>query len=697
MAVISKLLSRVHHLRPLRRSAASLGAAFAVAGMALAPSSSQAQTIVYPTWMVDSGVTGLFAGPISNRYLLLWEYFRGNDTTRFNIWTSLGDPLNPLDDFYFTGFFNNDQTQYTLECDWGSRLFSSQRPTRCVVGNNGRTSGDDRPVAAEWTLHVEDNASATGFTDYRYPEAGSAELGPPVATLPNGQGYYAPYTVPNNAPTASGIDLQVTQKTQFARDLLRIELMIRNRSGSARRVGARLLLDPYVDLRNGGFTNSVFLPQTRDRILYETEYRNASVPPEWEMFDDDEGPNPNYIAKGIFRGQGATSPSRVIFGNTLDMWPFVQANAQYDWVTRPDFELRISDIGMLIYWDPISIPAGQTRTFVTYAGMGVANHGMSDSYQTTPAGELRTRGFVGAVQSPFALPLTDGDADTATATITAYFQNELQILAPGSFAFLELPDGLKFADNAPDQSQRLELGAVSAIGDSLDERSGNWTVQPTGIEAGLLPVNVTFGNTFGDSARAVRYINVPQGRLFQLGDDWRFITFPFTYTNLQDDPAQVLGLAPGTFQIVRYNSEINDYEQVSRIQPGQGYWVRMLGQGTTFVRLNEASPVKLGSREVFTTGMRQGWNMVGNPSPYVVPVRELQFVTSFGEIVTFDQAIRSGFIRAGLYSYNRKTGNYEALNRESLIQPGRSIWIYANGERTVLWPAPQGPQRAITP
>lgn len=700
MAVISKLIHRMKSKKTTLGRLASCGVALAILGLAFSPRSLQAQTattIVYPAWMVDCGITGAFAGPISNRYLMLWEYHRGAELTRFNVWTSLGDPLNPLDDFFFIGYFDQQGTTYTLECDWGSRLISSQRPTRCVVGANGRTSGDDRPVAGEWTLHVEDSAAADGFTDYRFPEGGSAELAPAVATLPHAQGYYAPFTVPTNAPTASGIDLQVTQKTQFARDLIRIELMVKNRSGSARRVGARFLLDPYVDLRNGGFTNSVFLPKTRERVLFEKEYRNASVPDEWEMYDDDEGPAPNYIAKGIMRGNGATAPSRVIFGNTLDMFPFVVANTTYDWVTRSDFELRISDIGMLMYWDPVIIPAGRSKSFVTYAGMGVANHGMSDFYQATAAGQLPSQGFVAAVQSPFALPLVNGDADTSTATLTAYFQNELQIATPSSFAFLELPDGLKFADSDSGQSPRLELGAVAAVGDSLDERSGNWVVQPTGIEAGLLPVTVTFGNAYGDSSRAVRYVNVPQGRLYQLSDDWRFVTFPFTYTDLQDDPAQVLGLPPGTFQIVRYNSEINDYEQVSRILPGHGYWIRMLGQGTTFVRLNDANPINLATRDIFTSTIRQGWNQVGNPSPYVVPVRELQFVTAFGGILSFEDAVSSGFIRAGLYAYNRKTNQYEALNRESLVQPGRAIWIYANGERTILWPAPQGPARSITP
>lgn len=664
----------------------------------LLPIAASAQiTIVYPTWMVDSGVTGLSpGGPLFSRYLVLWQYFRGNDTTRFNLWTFIGDPLNPNDDYFEIGFFDTNQTTFTLECPWGSRLFSSERPTDCVVGANGRTSGDDRPIANDLSLLVEDSASMTGFTILRYPEGGTATLAPPVATTFLGQGYYAPYVMPTNAPTAAGVDLLVTQKTQFARDLLRYEVIVQNRGGSARRVGARLLLDCYVD--EWGPTRSVFIPKTRERIFFEKEFTGAAVPEEWEMYDDDEGPSPIFIAKGLLVGNGATRPSKVIFGNTLQMIPYVAATANaWDYTPDPNFELRLSDIGCLVYWDPVSIPGGQSRSFVTYVGVGAASHGMSDFYQVTPSGQLNSQGFIGALQTPYAMPLVNGDADLTNATFTAYLQNQNLIGAPGGFAFLELPDGLKFSDSAPTQSPRVDLGHVAALGDALDEKSGSWTIQATGIESGLLPVNVTVGNAFGDSSRVRRMVNVPQGRLYQLGEDWRFLTFPFTYSNLQDDPATVLGLAPGTFQIVRYNGEIREYENVTHIQPGQGYWVRLLAQGPQFVRLNNATPIKLGQRDIFTTTMKNGWNQMGNPSPYVVPVRELRFITQFGGIVSYDQAVGGGFIRSGFFAYNRKTGRYETLNRESLIQPGQAVWIYSNGERTVLWPSPQGPQLSITP
>jgi len=652
-----------------------------------------AQTTTYPAWMLDS-VTA------SNSYITLWEYWRNGMETRFNIWTETGDPLNTGDDFYYV-YRTDTNGNITLQCPWGSRLFSQERPTICVSAANGTTTGDARPWANVLTLKVEDSAATTGYTYYLYPEDGAANFDPPVIGLPNFQGFFAPYTMPSGAPTGSGVDLVVNQKTQFARDLVRYEVVIKNNGGTARRVGARVLIATYVD--NQGPTKSFFIPKTRERILYEKDYRNAFVPSEWEIYDDDEGPNPTFIAKGILRGNGATSPSRVVFGNMLDMIPVALANAQttYDWTVRPDFELRIADMGEMIYWDPISIPAGQSRSFVTYVGVGVASHAMSDAYIATQASvstsQQEAQGFVGAVQAPFAMPLIDGDADSIEHTVTSYIQNEFAYSMPNTFSYIQLPDGLRFGDSNPSQPQQRTIGYLGRVGDGLDEGSASWSVQATGIEAGLLPIDVTFGNNFGDSARTERLINVPQGRLYQFGDDWRMITFPFTYDGLENDPSVVFNLPSGSFQIVKYNPQSNQYEQVTQLVPGESYWVRMLGLGNTDVRALGANPVKLGTADLFATRVLNGWNQVGNPSPYVIRVRDLRFVRAGGQLISFDDAVTASYIRPSIYQFNRKTRKYELLGKDDVINPGRGIWIYANGERNIVWPPPQGPQLSITP
>jgi hypothetical protein len=198
---------------------------------------------------------------------------------------------------------------------------------------------------------------------------------------------------------------------------------------------------------------------------------------------------------------------------------------------------------------------------------------------------------------------------------------------------------------------------------------------------------------------------VPQGRRYEFTDGWKMVTFPFSFNALQDDPVDVFKqldgvtpLDPGAFQIVRYNPQIGAYEQVTEIRAGESYWVRMLGVGTTAVRLGaQSQPIKLTVRDLFTSVLKPGWNQVGNPSPYVVRTRDIRFLATGGILLSFDQAVSSGFIRPSLYRFNTKTNVYDLLTRESLIKPGDGVWLFAAQERTIVWPAPYGIGLSITP
>lgn len=708
-------------LRQLARTAALLAL---VGGALLGSRPAQAQgTITVPQWMIDCGVIRFVdsAGaviaiepPMVNPYLVLWEYQTSSEVTKFDIWTNLGDPRNRADDFFFN-YLRDSSGNFTIPSTYGSRLFSS---TRNVVA-------DDRPYSNLVTVRVDDPATAGAVTDLEFPGGSgfSAVFSPPIFPLQRIQGYSAPYRL-----TVGNDLLEITQKLQFARDLIRIEYIVRNLGdlrppptggqGQPHRVGVKLLLDPWPD-RLG--SRSMFIPQTRERVFFEKDFgravgtttapRNPQVPNEWIVFDDDEGPNPNLIAKGIMTGNGATTPSRFGIVNSLNLWG---SGGVWNYSTDFGQELRISDIAACYWWDQVTVNPGQAISFVTYAGVGVASHVMSNAYlasqrdalrDPTVPGSQETQGYIGAVQTPFAMPLVNGSVDAegtggqVTAFVDAYVQNQyFNTALPGAFAFLDLPDGLELTPTG--QSQKLELGSPAAIGTGIDEGFGSWTLQATGVDAGLLPVNVTFSNGFQDSTRVTREINVPQGTRFQLSSNWRMFTFPYTYAGLQDDPATALGLDPGTFQILHYNPQTRNYELVGRLKPGEGYWLRLLNLApgaTQFVRLQSANPVKMTTTDTFTTPVSSGWNQIGSPSPYALRVRDLGVVTGNGQILDFETAVTSGLIRGSLYELNRKTGQYTQLNKDSLLQPGRGFWVFSTAPRTLSFRAPQGPGLSITP
>lgn len=670
----------------------ALGAALAAAlGAGAARAQNPPALPAPPQWMQDSG---LYFGPnfspaelitplIANRYLWLWEYFRGGQETRFDLWDARSAFL-----------FNAMRNAYVSP--FGSRVLFDQ------------TGGAGRPQGQFVVLRVDDPAAAGGFTDLVFPGTNNRVnfiYGTPtgqtgvVPIFPNGMGTFAPHTL-TGGTGAGAFNLEVDQVLSFARDQLRVEIRVRNAGGAARRVGVKMFLNPFEGVR------TVFLPENQEKVLFETDFgravgttvppRRAQVPSSWEMYDV---VNTNITRddvfdtfKNIIRGNGATTPDRVVFGNALNMFG---TQATWNYVADPSHDLRLSDVGVLLYWDTVPIAAGQTRVVATYIGRATAAHGMSDFYVASPPTPSNQFGFVGALETPFALPLINGNSDLQanglplTFAFKGFVQNEANTATPGATALLTLPDSLKFAD--PGDSPQRAFGFLDPIGANvLDEEFGTWEVQASGVEAGISPVDAQFASGFGDTAAARRLVNVPQGRLYQLQETYKMLGFPFTYNGITD-PATALGLPSGSFVVLTYNPVINDYESVSALEPGKGYWVRLLGLPTQFVRVTaQSQPVNLEATAPFRVGLRNGWNMISNPSPYAIPVRELQFISA-PRFLSFEDAVTRGLIRPSLYEFNRKTRVYDRLSADAVLNPGRGFWIYSFGEQTLVFPVPVGP------
>jgi hypothetical protein len=458
---------------PIRRllEAASLAGVYALVLFFAAPARAQGAD-PRPQWMKDS----VF---ISNRYVGIWEYWTSGNVTKFEIWGIDGDPEDQFDDFAF--FLDpKDPTKYGIP--WGnSRLFGAPHPPY------GITNPDQTPYCNEVTIRFDDPGNANAVKDVAFPGGGTQMISPPVVSLPRGQGWYAPYRFENG-------DIEITQKLQFARDLVRIEFVVKNVGGTARRVGLRLLLDPYINY--WGDTEHFFIPETRAQPDEEIDYgfktgtttppRSSHIPREWLMFEKESAPDPHYAVKGILTGNGATTPTRFAFVNSLNLFP---QGAVWDYPIDTPMKFRISDMATVLWWDPIPVPARTTTSFVTYAGVGVASHTMSNAYlraQRTFSDE--TQGYIAAVQAPFAMPLRNGNSDRDAAgaplvsKVTAYVQNEYHVTAlPGAFAFIDLPEGLKLSGDG-EQSRRLDLGDIALVGSGFgaDEGSGNWTIRPPG-------------------------------------------------------------------------------------------------------------------------------------------------------------------------------------------------------------------------
>src|SRR5687767_3026203 len=112
-----------------KRSACRARLITALAGLTLlgtalfGAQAARAQIGTLPGWMNDSL-------QLQNQYLTLWQYFRNADTTRFNLWTNIGNPESTLDDQFFV-----TNAMGALVSPWGGyRIVSGFRP----INDNSR-------------------------------------------------------------------------------------------------------------------------------------------------------------------------------------------------------------------------------------------------------------------------------------------------------------------------------------------------------------------------------------------------------------------------------------------------------------------------------------------------------------------------------------------------------------------------------
>ena len=180
--------------------------------------------------------------------------------------------------------------------------------------------------------------------------------------------------------------VQVTQQLRLVTDFadpdvgnVRIRYEIANGSGKSVQLGSRILLDML-----GANDGSAMLAE-RLYVTNETEFSGEQVPMVWQSSDQQYAAN--VTAQGVLYGwEDGLRPDKMVAAhwNTL-------ANTKWDCEINPYLNFTTNknrfgraDSAVALYYDPSELPAGQTRIYETYYGIG----GVSDTVGTE---ELRPR------------------------------------------------------------------------------------------------------------------------------------------------------------------------------------------------------------------------------------------------------------------------------------------------------------------
>jgi len=268
-------------------------------------------------------------------------------------------------------------------------------------------------------------------------------------------------------------DLEVRQELSLARstttrveDAARIAYEITNRGEVAHSVGLRVVLDTMLGSNDGAPLRA------GDRaIATVVELVGQQIPDYWQAFDSLS--RPAVISQGTVRAPaGAGMPAlqapdrlRMVDWGTLADAPWGFAVTQGADFTRRGEEEQ--DTAVALYWDPIQLRPGESRTLATLYGVG----GVSLSPAQLSLG----------LTAPAEVDYQYEDA--RPFSVIAYVENSGGFESRKTVCALELPKGLRLAEGESDAA----LGLLKPG----ETRQAYWRVVPTGEADGSLTLAAT--------------------------------------------------------------------------------------------------------------------------------------------------------------------------------------------------------------
>lgn len=280
-------------------------------------------------------------------------------------------------------------------------------------------------------------------------------------------------------------DVVVTQVLSIAAgittgqlDTARIEYRVTNEGTTARSVGLRIMLDTLLG-RNDGAPFQV----GGRAVVTDTAFRGDSIPDFYQAFDSLA--NPQVVSQGTLRAFDTTVPDEVYFSNWGSLadgvWDFDFVPGRDYTRAGEEFEL---DSAVALFWNEQPLAPGETRTYVTYYGLGGI---------TIAPGHLSI-----GVTSPASV--NGSHRDEVTFEVRAYIENTGDWIARDTVVRLENLAPLRIVDGPVE----VELGDIAP----RDARQATWRVAVPVGTSGSFTYRVAVSSSNADPNRVDRTVVV---------------------------------------------------------------------------------------------------------------------------------------------------------------------------------------------
>jgi hypothetical protein len=218
-------------------------------------------------------------------------------------------------------------------------------------------------------------------------------------------------------------------------DLGKMSYTVENLDTASHQVGLRIMIDTELNNNDG----APFRVPNTGIVTQEREFVGSNIPADFQVFRSVT--EPNYIASVLLHKASEIPPDRLV----LVGWQNIRSTA-YDYTVNPAFNFTF-DSAYAVYWLPQPLEPSESRTYVTYYGLG------NVTADVQPPLAL-------AVSGPAALSILDGQYTPNPFEVVATVRNnsENTVAVDNVQLTLNLPAGLTLQGDAAFSVGTLQPG-----------------------------------------------------------------------------------------------------------------------------------------------------------------------------------------------------------------------------------------------
>lgn len=221
----------------------------------------------------------------------------------------------------------------------------------------------------------------------------------------------------------------------------------------------------------------------------------------------------------------------------------------------------------------------------------------------------------------------------------------------------------------------------------------DWNVVSDGETYGDLPISITVNSTPGPSKTISTSIRIAAKPTMSFVAGPNMVTFPYSFGSSTLD--SILGLTSGVDYVAYgWDPLLRAYVPTTNVQRGVGTWVIPNNAINSFDLLGANLPGDIDTGGTFVN-LQPGWNLIGNPYNYGVPVNQLFGVPEDNNVdsMTWQQMVQSEYVSSALTYFQPNGalpggGSYVITPSNPVMEPHRAYWLFVRAARPVrlIWP-----------